>query len=104
MKITMSQFAALSDPVAVTIHSLGPALYQVSLLLDGQSRTLADEDGSHYRARNLQTVRCMLASMPAQTITMHHESAYDEMIGQEVRRESNTLAVNLKHIEQDDPV
>lgn len=103
MKITLSEFSALSDPVDVTIHSLTPSLYQVIMALHGESRLLAFDDGRPYRAPNLQTVREMLASMPVRSITMRHESAYDEMIGQPDSRPSNTLEVALSPLEPESP-
>ncbi len=103
MKITMSEFSALSEPVDVTIHSLSPALYQVIMVLHGKDRLLAFDDGRPYRAPNLQTVREMLASMPVKAITMRHESAYDEMIGQPDSNQTNALEVGLSHLEPDHP-
>ena len=103
MKITMSEFAALQQAAAVTVHSLTPTLYQVTLLSGESERILTYDDGRPYRAKNLQSVREMLASMPAESITMRHESAYDEMVGQPARQSSNALEIALSPLEQTDP-
>lgn len=103
MKMTLSEFARLPQPVAVTIHSLTPSLYQVILVVHGKSRLLAFDDGRPYRAPNLQKVREMLSCMPVRTITMRHESAYDEMIGQPDSAHSNALEVGLSPLEPDHP-
>ena len=103
MKMTLSEFARLPRSVEVTIHSLTPSLYQVILLVHGKSRLLAFDDGRPYRAPNLQNVREMLASMPVRAITMRHESAYDEMIGQPDRAATNALEIGLSPLEPDHP-
>ncbi len=103
MKISMSEFAELKSPVAAVIHSLTPSLYQVVLSVDGRDRLLAYDDGRPYRAKNLQNAREMLASMPVAAITMRHESAYDEMVGQPASRESNALELNLKQLDRTEP-
>ena len=37
----------------------------------------------------------MLRGMPVRSLVLRHESAYDEMIGQPTRDESNALEVSL---------
>lgn len=103
MKITMSEFAALDSAVDVTIHSLTPTLYQVTLTIRDGEPLLAYDDGRPYRAKNLQNVREMLSSMPVASITMRHESAYDEMVGQPARQASNALEIGLKPLDRVDP-
>jgi hypothetical protein len=99
MKITMKTFARLSQPADVTIHAVDLALYQVILQIDGQERLLATDDGRPYRERNLQRVREMLSTMPVATVTLHHQSAYDEMIGQAPREGSNAMRLPLKPLD-----
>lgn len=103
MKITMSDFAALDEAADVTIHSLTPTLYQVTLTLRGHEQLLAYDDGRPYRAKNLQNVREMLSSMPVDSIKMRHESAYDEMVGQPARQASNAIEIGLAPLDQVDP-
>jgi len=45
----------------------------------------------------------MLSSMPVASITMRHESAYDEMVGQPARQASNALEIGLKPLDRVDP-
>ncbi len=101
MKLTLKAFARFPAPAAVIIHSLDQALYQVTVIVDGATRLLVDENGRAIRHRNLQGVREMLQALPVTTITLRHESAYDEMIGQPARQQSNALEVNLSTL--DDP-
>ena len=46
----------------------------------------------------------MLQVLPVGTITLRHESAYDEMIGQPSRESSNALEVNLSHEMYPEPI
>ena len=80
-----------------------PTLYQVTLALRGHEQLLAYDDGRPYRAKNLQNVREMLASMPVNSITMRHESAYDEMVGQPARQASNAMEIGLAPLDRVDP-
>ena len=104
MKITLSELSRLADPVAATIHSLDLALYQVTVEVEGSERLVAYDDGKPFRERSLQRTREMLAEMPVASVTLRHESAYDEMIGQDVREDSNALEVNLKPLDPPDRV
>lgn len=93
MKLTVKAFAALSTPSEVVIHSLDRALYQVTVIIDGAAHLLVDETGRTIRHRSLQAVREMLQAFPVAVITLRQASAYDEMIGQPAREQSNTLEV-----------
>ncbi|MDG2048185.1 MAG: DUF6482 family protein [Halioglobus sp.] len=97
MKLTITQFAALRDAADVTIHSLEQALYQVTVSLPTGSHVLVDGKGVTIRSRNLQSIREMLKVLPVRSITLRHESAYDEMVGQPVRESSNALEVSISH-------
>jgi hypothetical protein len=91
MALTIEQFARLEQPTPVIIHSLDRALYQVTVLLEGQEQLLVDGSGRPFRSHNLQQVREILQAMPVASITLRQQSAYDEMIGQPAREEANTL-------------
>ncbi len=97
MKISIKQFAALGDVADVTIHSLEQALYQVTVALTSGPHLLVDHHGKTVRSRSLQSMREMLQTLPVRTITLRHESAYDEMIGQPVKQSNNTLEISLSH-------
>jgi hypothetical protein len=99
MKLSIQAFAGLSTQADVVIHSLERALYQVTVMQDGEPCLLVDETGRAIRHHNLQRVREMLQTLPVGTITLRHESAYDEMIGQPPRDHSNALEVKLSPID-----
>ncbi|MEM6580963.1 MAG: DUF6482 family protein [Pseudomonadota bacterium] len=104
MKITIVEFAALTSPIDVVIHSLEQALYQVTVQLPSGTSLLVDKKGKIIRHRNLAQVREMLQVLPVASITLRHESAYDEMIGQPVREQSNALEVKLSQELYPEPV
>ena len=95
MKISLEALSRLDRPVPVIIHSLDQALYQVTVSIDGDIYLLTEGSGSILRRHSLQQVRELLREMPVESIKLRHQSAYDEMIGQPVRTEDNTLEVSL---------
>jgi hypothetical protein len=95
MALSIADFSRLEQPVHVVIHSLDRALYQVTVLLEGQEQLLVESPGRPFRHHNLQQVREMLHTLPVASITLRQQSAYDEMIGQPAREEANTLELPL---------
>lgn len=95
MKITFAECARLSEPARAIIHSLDLALYQVTLMIDGEERLLAENSGRPFRRHSLQAVREALRLLPLSSLCLRQQSAYDEMVGQPVRETRNTLEVPL---------
>ena len=95
MKITFKVFSQRLEPVPVVVHSLEQALYQVTVVIGGEELLLVENNGKTFRRHNLQQVREALQSMPVASLTLRHQSAYDEMIGQPSREGSNALEVAL---------
>ncbi len=95
MKITFAEFARLEQPADVVIHSLDQALYQVTITIDDSTYLLAENDGKTFRCHSLQRAREVLQNMPVASIVLRQLSAYDEMIGQPVRDQGNTLEIPL---------
>ncbi len=103
MKISIDEFAALRHAVAVVIHSLDPALYQVTVAIEGQERLLVGSDGRPLRSRSLAQLRDVLARFPVASLMLRQQSAYDEMIGQAPREGPNILEVPLALPEESPP-
>lgn len=95
MKLTFAEFAKLKRPAPVVIHSLEQALYQVTVELDGKTHLLVENSGKTFRCHNLQQAREALQTLPVASLTLRHQSAYDEMVGQAVREGCNALEVPL---------
>ncbi|KAA1190080.1 hypothetical protein F0M18_13525 [Pseudohalioglobus sediminis] len=95
MKITFAEFTRLEQPVPVVIHSLEQALYQVTITIDDSTYLLAENNGKTFRCHSLQRAREALQTMPVASIVLRQLSAYDEMIGQPVRDQGNTLEIPL---------
>ncbi len=95
MKITLQDLQQRDEPVALVIHSLELALYQVLVKLDDGEALVAENDGRILRRHSLNAAREVLEGLAISTLTLRHSSAYDEMIGQPAREASNVLEVPL---------
>ncbi len=104
MKLSITEFAQLEQPVPVIIHSLDQALYQVTVIVAGQPRLLVENSGRTFRRHNLQQVREALQTLPVASLVLRQQSAYDEMISQPVREGDNTLEVTLSLANYPPPV
>jgi hypothetical protein len=81
--------------VTAVVQSLEQALYQVWVIRDGREFLLAEDDGSTFRRNSLAGVRKALQVLPLAALRLRQQSPYDEMIGQPVREQQNTLEVPL---------
>tara|TARA_R110002110_G_scaffold205066_7_gene417270 strand:- start:426398 stop:426718 length:321 start_codon:yes stop_codon:yes gene_type:complete len=95
MSLTFKQFAALREPARVIVCSLEQALYQVLVVVAEREQLLKENDGRPFRRHNLNQIREALQGMPVAALLLRHQSAYDEMVGQPVRAQDNTLEVPL---------
>lgn len=95
MSITFAEFARRQERCRVIVVSLEQALYQVLVDIDGIETLLRDDSGRPFRCHNLQGVREALVNLPISSLVLRQQSAYDEMIGQPMREQHNTLEVTL---------
>ena len=95
MKIRLKDLLQMGGEYDLTIRSLELALYQTEVSLAGGDRLLCDDAGKPLRFRTLQAAREALAPLTASSLQLVHQSAYDEMIGQPLKPEGNTMAVPL---------
>lgn len=95
VKISIEALRSSTEPLVLVIHSLEQALYQVTVDVDGEEALLIDDDGRIFRRHSLNAARDALQGVPLGQLTLRHSSAYDEMIGQPARQESNALEVSL---------
>ena len=68
------------------------------MLVDDEEHLVVEDSQKPVRTRSLQKMREMLAGLPIASITLRHESAYDEMVGQPLRQCSNALEINMPPI------
>ena len=104
MKLTLAKFAQLENSAAVVIHSLDQALYQVTVIVGDEPCLLVENSGRTFKCHSLQQARDALQSMPVASIVLRHQSPYDEMVGQPVRQQDNTLEVTVSHERYPPPV
>ena len=93
--ITLSQLAKIDIIDDVEIHSLDCSLYTARLVIGDQQYRLLDNNYKPYRRRSTELIKKDLLACQVGSIALVHQSAYDEMVGQPVGRESNQLRVSL---------
>ncbi|MCF6440961.1 DUF6482 family protein [Pseudoalteromonas luteoviolacea] len=93
MKITL---AALADKPMIdkfVANSLEQALYQLTVCLGDTEYVVVDAKGQAIKAHNPLALQKIIQHLPYKAMTLRHQSAYDEMIGQPLRQGSNQLEV-----------
>jgi hypothetical protein len=95
MKISMAQLQKLKPPVAAIVYSLERSVYQAYIRTPDGEALLTDNNGKLFQRRNLQSIREALKSSPVSELHLRQRSAYDEMIGQPLREQDNTLELPL---------
>ena len=95
MPITLREFAKHPEKLPVIIRSIDMVGYQAEVLLQDQPRLLLEARKKPLRHQSLSAMRTALAELPVASITLQHDSAYDEMIGQPLREAPNTLALQI---------
>lgn len=95
MKITFMELTKMPGAVSAVIHSLECSIYQVTISTRDTSRLLVDDNGKPMRWRSLAAARTALKTLPIATLTLQQLSAYDEMIGQPPKLQTNLLEIPL---------
>jgi hypothetical protein len=93
--ISLEELQTLDGPVDGIVYSIEGSIYRVHVLLEGRELRLLDRDGRSFQRRSTNHVREGLRDCAIGKLTLRQSSAYDEMIGQGVREDANTLAVPL---------
>ena len=95
MKHSFRDVLVRGEALVTIVHSLQHALYQVTVIVDGQECLLTENDGKTFRRHSLSAVREALQVLPLASLTLKQRSAYDAMIGQPIREGENALEVSL---------
>lgn len=95
MKITMRELRKHKAIEKVIIHSLDMCLYQASAIVEGKEYYLADKQGKLLRSFNILEFQAMFQGLPVGNVVLRQQSAYDEMVGQPIRQQSNAIEVPL---------
>ncbi|HDM8223812.1 TPA: hypothetical protein P0E24_003087 [Vibrio campbellii] len=80
----------------LVIHSLDLALYQVSVLVDGEEHFVTDDKDKFLRAHSILELQKQCRHLKAKKQVLRQQSAYDEMVGHRSRNGTNELEVLLK--------
>ena len=95
MKMTLKEFANSRKQLPVIIHSIDMVGYQAAVIMDGDTYALVCESGKPLKHHSLLHMREALHHLPVASLTLQHQSAYDEMINQPTRQRNNTLSLPL---------
>ncbi len=102
MKISLGELFTVGGAAKGVVHSIEGAIYRLSVVIQGREMQVLDRDGKAFRRRSIEEVREALQGTCVERLVLSQESAYDEMIGQSVRVEDNTLEVQLAVAPQSD--
>lgn len=99
MKLSLAELEMATRIDCLIVHSLECSLYQASVRLGTEEYWVTDSDGRILRHRNKADLlarfsKCLARALIGQAV-LRHSSAYDEMIGQPFREQTNTLEVPL---------
>ncbi len=95
MVITLDELKQQPCIDKIVIHSIDGMLYQAYADIEGEEFLVVNEQGKPLRHNNKISLQEEFESLPCQKMTLRHQSAYDEMIGQPEREGSNQLEVSL---------
>lgn len=95
MRIKLKDLEHLPRIDKAIIHSAEGSLYFLSVVVNGQARFVQGKHGQLLSSRNKMLLQMCLEGLPVGQVLLRHSSAYDEMIGQPPKRESNALEVPL---------
>jgi len=95
MKRTLKELAAGKLIDRLVIRSIDLSLYIAVAEVGGDDCLIINADGSTFKTRNLLDMRQAVAELSIAKLVLRQESAYDEMVGQPDREESNALEVGL---------
>ncbi|MCF2858557.1 DUF6482 family protein [Pseudoalteromonas sp. SMS1] len=93
MKITLSALRDRQPIKKIVANSLDVALYNLIACVGDAEYIVVDSNGEAIRARNPLELQKLVQHIDYQKMTIRHQSAYDEMIGQPTRQGSNQLEV-----------
>ncbi len=95
MRITLKEFSRWPVKLPIIIHSIDMAGYHATVIIDRHEHLLIGYNDKPLRHQSLMHMREALQSMPVASLSLRHQSAYDEMINQPQRQHANTLEVPL---------
>ncbi len=95
MPLRVAELKKLRSIDKVIIHSLDRSLYQVSVLIDNKEHYVVDKHRIPLRSFNKVELQTLFSRLDVRRTVLKQESAYDEMIGQPAKFETNALEVPL---------
>ncbi len=93
LKDLAEQTRSLSIDVIITSYEGN--LYQALVMVGSQEQLIWENTKTPLKAKNLLSMNEKLSCLNIRQIFLRQDSAYDEMIGQDIRTEPNTLKIKL---------
>lgn len=93
--MTISDLKNINYIERVIIHSLDLALYHVSVIIEGKEFYVYGNNDLPLKARSKNELQTIFEKFNVGSTYLRASSAYDEMIGQPIREQDNTLEVAL---------
>lgn len=93
MTVCISELENKQNIEKIIIHSLDNSLYQASVITNGEEQYITDNDGKLLRSFNILNFQSMFKKFSIANIVLRHQSAYDEMIAQPLRTDSNAIEI-----------
>lgn len=81
MKIAMQELSSMKKLSRVTIQSIDPCIYRMTVIIDGKEKLITDNEGNTITSPNIQQLKEILAPWAIDALFLEHQSSYDEMIG-----------------------
>ena len=92
MLSALNQFPVLHK---VIIESLEQALYRLVVEVDGQQYYVLESENKSLTRHSIVEIQALLIPFKIEAMYLHHQSPYDEMIGNEVNAHGNAMLVPL---------
>jgi Family of unknown function (DUF6482) len=81
MKISMQELSSMKKLSRVTIQSIDPCIYRMTVIIAGREKLITDNEGNTITSPNIQQLKEILAPWSIDELLLEHQSSYDEMIG-----------------------
>ncbi len=103
--IMLEQLKQVDFVYKAIIESMEQALYRLVVHIGDQAYYVKETPKKSLTRRSLVAMQALLLDIPIREMYLQHQSPYDEMIGQEVNNEGNTLLVPIgSYFETNDPI
>ena len=102
MNVSLGDLFISKNAAEGVVHSIEGSIYQLSVNIAGKEMRVVEGDGKAFKRRSIEEVKEALRGTCVASLVLRQQSAYDEMVGQSVRQQDNTLQVHLSPVMESD--